>query len=284
MALNMDALGKKIGPITKDYVWRDAAIYALGVGAGFSDIEYCWERKLKVIPSFSIASIFEFLTYIGLNSGMNLAGILHGEQDLIFHKPIPANGSLITEGAITRYYDKGPGKGALVVGESETVHSNGDKLFTSILTVFSRFDGGFGGENAPKVDFIFPDRTPDFVMEETPGLNQPLLYRLSGDLFDIHVDEAFAKMAGFEKPIMHGLCTFGFACRALIQNLIPGEPEKARRMACRFSKTLYPGVPIKTLIWKTEPGKAVWQTVNCVTGETVITNGIFEYGEASSSK
>ena len=282
MALNMDALGKKIGPITKDYVWRDVAIYALGVGAGFSDIDYCWERNLKVIPSFSIASIFEFLTYIGLNSGMNLAGILHGEQELIFHKPIPTEGSLITEGAITKYYDKGEGKGALVVGESETTHSNGDKLFTSILTVFSRFDGGFGGENAPKIDFAFPDRDPDFVMEETPGISQPLLYRLSGDLFDIHVDPEFAKMAGFERPIMHGLCTFGYACRALIQNLIPGEPEKARRMACRFSKPLYPGVPIKTNIWKTENGKALWQTVNCETGETVITNGIFEYGDIPS--
>lgn len=275
----MDALGKKIGPITKDYVWRDVAIYALGVGAGFSDIEYCWERKLKVIPSFSIASIFEFLTYIGLNSGMNLAGILHGEQELIFHKPIPTKGSLTTEGAITKYYDKGEGKGALVIGESDTFHSNGEKLFTSILSVFSRFDGGFGGENAPKVTFVFPEREPDFVMEETPDVNQPLLYRLSGDLFDIHVDEAFAKMAGFERPIMHGLCTFGFACRALIHHLIPGEPEKARRMACRFSKPLYPGVPIKTSIWKTEDGKAVWQTVNCETGETVITNGIFEYGD-----
>jgi acyl dehydratase len=279
MGLNMDALGKTIGPIIKEYSWKDVAVYALGVGAGFDDIEYCWERKLKVIPTFSIASIFEFLGHVGINSGMNLAGILHGEQELIFHKPIPVSGSFTTEGRISRYYDKGAGKGALVIAESDTVGEDGSKLFTSILTVFSRFDGGFGGENAPKKELEYPDRAPDFVVEETPALNQPLLYRLSGDLFDIHVDKEFAKMAGFEKPIMHGLCTLGFACRALLSKLTPGEPEKARRLACRFSKPLYPGQAIKTLIWKTGDGTACWRTENCGTGEMVISQGIYEFGD-----
>ncbi len=277
MALNMDVIGEKIGPITKDYNWRDVIIYALGVGSGFSEIEYCWEKNLKVIPTFSIAWIFDFLSRIGLNSEANLAGILHGEQELIFHDPIPTEGSFTTEGTISKYYDKGKDKGALVVGESETFHSNGQKLFTSIITLFARFDGGFGGENTPKKEFAFPDREPDFIMEETTSVNQPLLYRLSGDLFDLHVDKAFAEMAGFEMPIMHGLCTFGYACRALIHHLIPGEPEKTKRMACRFAKTLYPGVPIRTLIWKEEAGKAFWKTENCETGETVISNGVFEY-------
>lgn len=279
MALNMDAIGKKIGPTTKEYTWRDVIIYALGVGSGFSEIEYCWERNLKVIPTFSIAWIFDFLTELGLGCEANLAGILHGEQELIFHHPIPTDGSFTTEGTISKYYDKGKDKGALVVGEGETFNSDGQKLFTSIVTIFARLDGGFGGENAPKKEVVFPDREPDFIMEETSAVNQPLLYRLSGDLFDLHVDKAFAELSGFEMPIMHGLCTFGYACRALIHHLIPGEPEKARRMACRFSKTLYPGIPIRTLIWKTEEGKAVWKTENCETGETVITNGIFEYGE-----
>ncbi len=279
MALNLDALGQKIGPLTNDYTWKDAVLYALGVGAGFSDLNYCYENKLKVIPSFSIASIFEILAQIGIKSEVNLAGILHGEQELIFHNPIPPEGTMTTEGKITQYYDKGKDKGALVIGESDTWHSDGQKLFTSICTIFSRLDGGFGGDNAPKTTFAFPDRDPDFRVDEKPSEDQPLIYRLSGDIFSLHVDPEFAKSSGFEKPIMHGLCTHGFACRALIDKLIPGEPEKARRMVCRFSKTLYPGMAIQTQIWKMEDGRALWRTVNLETGETVIDNGIFEYGE-----
>jgi NAD(P)-dependent dehydrogenase (short-subunit alcohol dehydrogenase family)/acyl dehydratase/putative sterol carrier protein len=279
MALNMDAIGKKIGPMTKDYSWKDTVLYALGVGAGFSDLDYCYEKDLKVIPSFSIAAIFDFLSQVGIESGVNLAGILHGEQELIFHNPIPPEGTLRTEGAVTHYYDKGKGKGALIVGESDTYHSNGQKLFTSVMTVFGRLDGGFGGENAPKKEITFPDRDPDFVVAAAPAPDQPLLYRLSGDVFQLHVDNEFAKVSGFEKPIMHGLCTHGFACRALIASLIPGFPEKARRMACRFSSPLYPGDPIETRIWKTEEGKAAWRVVNAKTGDTVIDNGEFDYGE-----
>ncbi|MBU1181527.1 MAG: SDR family NAD(P)-dependent oxidoreductase [Proteobacteria bacterium] len=284
MALNLEALGKKIGPIIKDYTWKDTVLYALGVGAGFSELEYCYEKNLKVIPSFSIAAIFEFLTHIGINSNLNLAGILHGEQELIFHNPIPPEGSLITEGKITHYYDKGKDKGALVVGESDTYHSTGKKLFTSIITVFSRLDGGFGGENAPKKEVVFPDREPDLVVSASPSPDQPLIYRLSGDIFDLHVNSEFAKMAGFKMPIMHGLCTHGFACRALIQSLVPGAPEKVRRLVCRFTKPLYPGTPIKTLIWKTEEGKAIWRVVNAETGAVTIDNGIFEYGDIPEEK
>ena len=134
MALNMNAIGEKIGPFSRDYSWKDVILYALGVGAGFSDLEYCYEKDLKVIPSFSIAAIFEMIAQLGLKSEVNLAGILHGEQDLIFHNPIPVEGKLITEGALTNYYDKGKEKGALVVGKSETRHSDGQKLFTSIFT------------------------------------------------------------------------------------------------------------------------------------------------------
>ncbi|MCP4670714.1 MAG: SDR family NAD(P)-dependent oxidoreductase, partial [Desulfobacula sp.] len=140
-------------------------------------------------------------------------------------------------------------------------------------------DGGFDGENSPKTDFLFPNREPDFIVEDNPLTDQPLLYRLSGDIFPLHADPEFAKASGFEKPIMHGLCTHGFACRALLSQLTPNEPEKARRMKCRFSKTLYPGIPIETLIWKTAKGKAVWKTINKATREEIITNGLFEYGD-----
>ncbi len=279
MALNLDAIGKQIGPISKDYSWKDAVLYALGVGAGFSEIEYCYEKDLKVLPSFSISTLYDFLPEMAVLSNVNLAGILHGEQELVFHNPIPPNGTLKTTGKITHYYDKGAQKGALVLAETETFDANGQKLFSGVATIFSRLDGGFGGENAPQKKIIFPDRDPDFVVSEAPTEDQPLLYRLSGDIFQLHVDQEFAKMAGFEKPIMHGLCTHGFACRALINSLVPGQPEKVRRLVCRFTRPLYPGVPIDILIWKTEKGRALWRVVHATSGETVIDNGVFEYGD-----
>ncbi|MBU2054971.1 MAG: SDR family NAD(P)-dependent oxidoreductase [Proteobacteria bacterium] len=278
MALNMDAIGKKIGPLKKDYDWKDVILYAIGVGAGSNELEYTYEKDLKVIPSFSIAAVFDFLGHVGAASNMNLAGILHGEQDLIFHNPIPTSGTLTTEGKITHYYDKGK-KGALVVAEGETFHSNGKKLFTNVITIFARLDGGFGGKDAPPKVLEYPKGEPDFAVDAAPSPDQPLIYRLSGDVFQLHVDPEFARMAGFEKPIMHGLCTQGFACRALMANLTPGKPELVRRLACRFSRPLYPGDPIRTLIWKVAEGKAVWRTINTRTGETVIDNGLFEYGE-----
>ena len=278
MALNMDAIGKPIGPLTKTYSWKDCVLYALGVGAGFSELDYCYEKDLKVIPSFSIAAVFDFLSQVGLRSEVNLAGILHGEQQLTFHNPIPPEGRLITTGQIDQYYDKGKDKGALVKATCETRHDSGIKLFTATATIFARLDGGFGGQNVSAEPVQIPDREPDFAVAAAPSADQPLIYRLSGDIFQLHVDPQFAKMAGFEKPIMHGLCTHGFACRALIESLCPGAPERVRRFDCRFSKTLYPGQPIRTLIWKTGDGKAVWRTVNTETGDVVIDKGVFEYG------
>jgi NAD(P)-dependent dehydrogenase (short-subunit alcohol dehydrogenase family)/acyl dehydratase len=279
MALNLDSVGKKLGPFTKAYTWKEPVLYALGVGAGFSDLAYCYEKDLKVLPSFGIVTLYDFMPDLAATSNVNLAGILHGEQELIFYNPIPPEGSLITEGAITHYYDKGQKKGALIVAEFDTRHSNGQKLFTSIVTVFARLDGGFGGPEAPKKEVAFPDRPPDFEVAETPPADQPLIYRLSGDIFALHVDNEFAKMAGFEKPIMHGLCTHGYAGRALIQTLIPGKPELVRRMACRFRSPLYPGTPLTTQIWNVEDGKTLWRVLNGDTREIVIDNGIFEYGE-----
>jgi len=277
MALNLDTIGKKIGPVEKAYTWKDLVLYAMGVGAGFDDLEYCFEQKLKVIPSFSIASVFEFLAEVGISSNADLSGILHGEQDIVFHNPIPIEGTLITEGAITHIYDKGAEKGALVVAEADTFHSNGQKLFTNYFTLFCRKDGGFGGEPGPTTRVDFPDRPPDFEERAEPSANQPLLYRLSGDIFQLHADPEFARASGFEKPIMHGLCTHGYACRAVIKHLFPGAPERMSRYRVRFSKTLYPGVPIVTQIWKMEEGKAYFRTLNGETGDVVIDGGIVEW-------
>jgi NAD(P)-dependent dehydrogenase (short-subunit alcohol dehydrogenase family)/acyl dehydratase len=284
MTLNLEAIGKKIGPYTKDYSWKDTVLYALGVGAGFSDLDYCYEKDLKVIPSFAITTAYDLMPELATASNINLAGILHGEHEIIFHNPIPPEGTLSTAGAITHYYDKGKDKGALIIAEFETHHSNGDKLFTSIATVFARLDGGFGGEDAPKKQILFPEREPDMVVDARPSADQPLIFRLSGDSFQLHVDREFAEMAGFERPIMHGLCTHGYACRALIEKLVPGDPQKIRRLDCRFKRPLYPGLPIKTLIWQIDDGQALWRVINAESGEVVIDNGIFEYGDPAKEQ
>jgi NAD(P)-dependent dehydrogenase (short-subunit alcohol dehydrogenase family)/acyl dehydratase len=277
MAVNLKAIGKKIGPITRQYTWKDVVLYALGVGAGFEELEYCYEAQLKVIPSFSIGSVFDFMAGAALAAEVNLAGVLHGEQDILFHHPIPPEGTLTTEGAVTHIYDKGEEKGAILIAEGETYHSSGQKLFTNIFTLFCRLDGGFGGEASPKEVVEFPERKPDFEEPAFPSPDQPLLYRLSGDVFQLHVDPDFAKSSGFEKPIMHGLCTHGYACRAVIKHLFPGEPERMIRFRVRFSRTLYPGAPIRTQIWKLEKGRALFRTIHAQTGETIIDRGIVEW-------
>lgn len=277
MALDLSAIGRPIGPIVRDYGWKDVILYALSVGAGFDELHYTWEKDLKVIPTFSVASIFDFFWAVAKHSNLDPRGALHGEQEVLFHNPIPVSGTLTTHGTITNCFDKGK-KGAVIRGESVTVHSSGARLYTNVMSIFSRLDGGFGGEEGSSRTVEFPGRGPDCTVDARPSADQPLLYRLTGDFFALHVDPAFARAAGFEKPIMHGLCTFGFACRALLQCLIPGEPERTKRIACRFTSPLYPGEAIRTLIWKTGDGKALWRVVHAATGRSVIDGGEFEYG------
>ena len=235
MAINMDILGKEFGPVTRDYTWKDLALYALGVGAGSNELEYVYEKDIKVIPSFAVLSAYDLFPELISKSGINLAGLLHGEHDLLIHKPIPPEGAtLTTKGRITQIYDKGEGNGALVIAEVETHTSEGEKLFTNIVTLFARLDGGFGGEDSPKEVFSFPDRPPDFEEVAQPSIDQPLIYRLSGDTFALHVDPDFAKASGFERPIMHGLCTHGYSCRAVVKHLFPGEPERMTKFSNRF--------------------------------------------------
>ncbi|MGD2252591.1 MAG: SDR family NAD(P)-dependent oxidoreductase [Anaerolineales bacterium] len=278
MSLNLSAVGKKIGPVSSTYDWKDIVLYAVGVGAGFDELEYVYEDGLKVIPSFAVPILIDVYAQVAGVANVNLAGILHGEHDLILHSPIPAQGGeLSTEGRITHMYDRGPKKGALVIAEATTRFEDGRKLSTNILTLFSRLDGGFEGEEPPKETFEFPDREPDFEESDSPSPDQPLTYRLSGDTFALHVDPEFARASGFEGPIMHGLCTHGYACRAVIKHLFPGEPERLTRFRNRFSRPLYPGTPIKTQIWKLDEGKAIFRTLNATNDEVVLDRGMVEW-------
>ncbi|MDD5476191.1 MAG: MaoC/PaaZ C-terminal domain-containing protein [Syntrophales bacterium] len=276
MSINLDAANKSIGPLVHNYTWRDVIIYALGVGAGSEELQYVYEKNLKVIPTFSVATIIEFLFAAAKEANVNLSGILHGGQELIFHRPIPVSGTFTTTGSVAHVYDK-KDKGAVIIAPCNTHHDSGGHLFTAVFTIFSRFDGNFGGEDVSMGKITIPDREEDFTVNSMPSPDQPLLYRLSGDYFALHVDPEFARNSGFEKPIMHGLCTLGYACRALMGVFVPGMPEKVRRIKCRFTRPLYPGNPIETLIWKTGEGQALWQCRNRNTGEIIIDGGEFEY-------
>jgi acyl dehydratase len=282
VALNWDAVGKPFGSLTLKYDWKEVVLYSLGVGAGFSEIGYCYEKALKVIPTFAAAALGDFTSQLAAVSGFNPAGVLHGEHEFIFQRPIPPEGELITAGVITNYYDKGQEKGALVVAEYHTRPPDGRELVTSRVTMFARRDGGFGGPDAPKKPAPFPNRAPDAEVSARPSIDQPLIYRLSGDTFALHVDAAAARTAGFERPILHGLCTMGYACRALIARLAPGAPERVRRIGCRFRSPLYAGTPIQTLIWSCGEDRALWRVVRAADGGVVIDNGVFELGDPPS--
>jgi hypothetical protein len=241
--------------------WKDVVLYALGVGAGFDDLDYCYETRLKVVPSFSIGAVFDFLAQVGLSSNADLAGILHGEQDIIFHNPIPTEGRLSTEGAITHIFDKGADKGALVVAEAETYHSNGQKLFTNIFTLFCRRDGGFGGPDAPK-DPVEPIKS-DFE-EEEPSPDQP--FCIVRDIFAYGT--RICLTSGFEKPIMT-ICTHGHACRAVIKNLFP----VSRTLAIRIVFSHDSRAPHQDPDMKVDEGR-LFRTISSQTGEVVIDRGI----------
>ena len=279
MALDPKSAGKKLGPHLQNYTWKDCVLYALGVGASVDELQYVYEKNLQVVPSFGIADIFALITELAAVTGMDFNGIVHGEQNIVFHHPTPSEGQLRTEGIVKDIFDKGVGKGALVIAETNTHHSDGTKLFTSSLSVFSRFDGGFGGKNVSAPRFRYPDRQPDHVVQDRTSRNQAALYRLAGDVHQLHIDPDFAKDVGFPAPILHGLCTYGYACRAGISTLAGGHVENFLRLGCRFTKPLFPGDRMETRIWDLGDGRAVYRMVNPVTGEILLDRGMMEYGE-----
>ena len=278
MPLNRNSVGHRMGPHTHRYDWRDCVLYALGVGAGVDELQYVYERELQVIPSFGLSAIFELLAELAMVTEMDMRGIVHGEQDIVFHDVLPPGGEFHTEGVVQQLLDKGKDKGALVIAESTTADAKGKKLFTSTVSVYSRFDGGFGGENVSSPAFEFPERAPDHVVPDHPSPNQAALYRLSGDVHPLHIDPEFAKLVGFDAPILHGLCTYGYACRAAIKALAGGDVANLRRLSCRFTSPLYPGQPNETRIWEVEEGRALFRVVNAQNGDILLDRGVMETG------
>jgi acyl dehydratase len=238
----------------------DVILYHLGVGAGVGkatdpkELEYTYEQNLKVLPSFAVIPVFGALGSLGGIPGIeiNFALVLHGEQDVEIHRPIPVSAEIESQGRVAGIYDKG--KAALIVLEVASRLANGTPLFTNRFSIFARGEGGFGGEAGPKPGNEAPDRAPDAVVETPTVSHQALLYRLSGDKNPLHADPEFAKLGGFNKPILHGLCSFGIVCKAAVDRLLDGAVDRVARYQVRFAGVVYPGETIVTSMWR-EDGK-----------------------------
>ena len=274
MPIDLSAVGKKLDSVTHTYSERDVILYALGVGCGTDALSFVYERDLKVLPTFAVIPSFPAMMNLGGAMDVNPAMVLHGEQRIELHGPIPTSGTVKTTPTIKAVYDKV--KGAVVVVETETLDGKGKLLFRNTSSIFVRGEGGFGGDRGPSgARNLPPDRKPDQSMAMKTLPQQALIYRLSGDMNPLHADPDFAKMGGFDRPILHGLCTFGHAGRAVLQAYCNNDPARLRAFEVRFSGVVFPGETITTDMWQVAPDKIVL-TAKTERGEVVLSGAAAE--------
>lgn len=230
----------------------DVILYHLAVGAGHDpdELEYAYERHLKVLPSFGVlpalGAMLQMLDLPGMD--VDMRRMLHGEQELELHGALPAEAKVRTTGRVADVLDKG--KGALVVVETVTAaEPEGRPLVTNRFAAFFRGEGGFGGPAEPSSDLERPDRKPDHLVRRETLPWQALLYRLSGDKNPLHADPEAASRAGLERPILHGLCTYGIVCKAVADAVLGGDVSRIVRYRARFTGVVYPGEALDVSIW-----------------------------------
>jgi acyl dehydratase len=251
-------VGKEFEATRFEWTEKDVILYALGLGVGVGELptdpgvlQYTYENGLKAIPTFGVVPTFSCLAgAIGIPGfDVNPMMILHGEQYLeVLASEVPTRASVINTARITQVYDKG--KGALVIIEAITKTQSGEPIFRNEYSVFIRGEGGFGGESGPPAGNEPPGRKPDASVEYHTLPHQAIIYRLSGDYNPLHIDPQMAAMAGFDRPILHGLCTFGNVARAVIQAMCDNDPRRFRSIKARFASPVFPGEAIVTDMWK----------------------------------
>ncbi|MDH6215299.1 MaoC/PaaZ C-terminal domain-containing protein [Streptomyces pseudovenezuelae] len=245
-------------PRTGEITWtsKDVQLYHLGIGAGRpatdpDELRYTLESRLHVLPSFATVAgsgapgVISGLSLPGID--VELAKVLHGGQTLELHRPIPATGTATTTGRIAAVYDKG--KAAVLVMRTEVADADGP-LWTNDSQIFVRGEGGWGGDRGPSARLDPPSGEPDRTVERGIREDQALLYRLSGDWNPLHADPEFAKVAGFERPILHGLCTYGMTLKAVVDTLLDGDVGRVRAYSTRFAGVVYPGETLRIRMWR----------------------------------
>jgi acyl dehydratase len=267
------------------YDEKDVMLYALGVGMGRDPLDekelpFVYENNgLKVVPTFaSVIGRGEAppeRQRMPQKSNINFAMVVDGERRITFHKPLPPKCEVVADERYIDILDKGEGKGAVLIQERVVREAGGDKLFTIITSIFARGDGGFGGkpQGGPALHEI-PERAPDLVTECDTRPDQALLYALSGDRNPLHRDPAFAKLVGFPRPILHGLCSYGTACRAVLSTLAQYQPERITQFDVRFSKPVFPGESLVVELWQDGSTISYRASVKERPGTVVLNNGL----------
>lgn len=276
-----------IPEIEHRYDGRDCVLYALGVGVGLDpmdedELAYVDETRLRVQPTMANVLGYPGFWMRDPAYGLDWQRTVHGEHAVRLHRPLPTAGHVRGTSRITGLVDKGAGRGALIHVEREIRDvASGDLLATVAQTVFCRGDGGFGtdpaGEAPARPPHRLPDRDPDAVIELPTSPQTALIYRLSGDLNPLHASPAAARAAGFERPILHGLATFGFAGRALVRGLCGGQPARLRAMGGRFSSPVFPGETLRIELWRPDDGgRGSFRTRVAGRDAVVMDNGFVE--------
>jgi acyl dehydratase len=238
---------------------RDTALYALSLGMGADPLDptqlrFVYEPELRALPT--MACVIGHESIRDLDLGIDYARLVHGGQALTLFRPLPVSGVCSSQVAVESVFDQGSGKGAIVNLRRTVCEDGGGLLAEMTLTLFCRGDGGFGGPPPPAVGpHQLPERPPDRVLEQPTQPQAALLYRLNGDLNPLHADPETARRAGFDRPVLHGLATFGMAGCALVREVCAHDPARVRSMSVRFAAPVYPGETLRTEIW--QEGSAV---------------------------
>ncbi len=265
------------------YTERDTILYALGLGFGANPLDegqlaFVYEEKLKAVPTLAVVLAYPGFWARNPETGIDWRRVLHGEQGLVIHRPLPPAGAVVGRTRITEILDKGKDKGAILYS-SRDVHdkATGDLLCTVSGCAVLRGDGGFGGPTGPQpAPHPTPERAPDLSLD-LPTLPQAaLIYRLSGDYNPLHADPKVAAAAGFPRPILHGLCTYGIAGHALLNLLCDYNPTRLRRMDCRFTAPVFPGETLRTEIWREGNNQFAFRCRVVERDRVVLNNGMAE--------
>ena len=273
MPINPEAVGVTGDPRKRSWDSKDALLYAVGVGAGTDELAFTTENTKdtaqRVLPTFAVIIGGGGMPMDKIGS-FNPALMVHGKQGIELFDEIPTQGEIESVGECTAIWDKG--NAAVLEFESTATNvATGNPLFKTRTMLFCRGEGGWGGERGPSVKLQYPDRDADKVLVYETREDQALTYRLSGDRNPLHSDPSFAAMGGFDKPILHGLCTWGITGRALLQGVCDGDPSRFKSMNSRFSKPVIPGDTLSISMW-IEGNEALFRTEN-QHGETVIDQG-----------